>query len=324
MAEVIAQLQLLEPGLPLEVTSRAPASLFPSKIAYRHAAIDSPIFESGDTLQILGERCGRAAEEFFRGSEAVIQEECSYLVSRKVTCVVADIPPLAGPIAAAAGVPCIGISNFTWNWILEPWLDPDTLQRMEQAYSTMSSYWQLPFAHQERINMFPEVIATPLIAPCSVLSREQARKQLGLESESRPIVLIALRGDSLDELLQRAEQASKQFRFLTYQPGRGGDFHDHLSASDIVVGKLGYGLAAECVTKKKRLLYPKRSGFREDAITSVEALRYTAMAELPREDFVSGHWTTAIEALLDVPMPDETIPSNGASVCAERIVVQLS
>ena len=35
--------------------------------------------------------------------------------------IVADIPPMAGDIAAVLGVPCIAIANFTWDWIYEPY-----------------------------------------------------------------------------------------------------------------------------------------------------------------------------------------------------------
>ncbi|MGE5851115.1 MAG: glycosyl transferase, partial [Candidatus Methylomirabilota bacterium] len=47
---------------------------------------------------------------------AAVQEEIEILRRDRVGLVVADIPPAAFLVARRAGLPGIGISNFTWDW----------------------------------------------------------------------------------------------------------------------------------------------------------------------------------------------------------------
>ena len=67
----------------------------------------------------------------------------------------ADIPFLAGDIAAAAGIPIIAITNFTWDWIYEPYFNDrqDLLREMGATWKIITEdmlepkgieIWRLP------------------------------------------------------------------------------------------------------------------------------------------------------------------------------------
>jgi hypothetical protein len=57
------------------------------------------------------------ADEFHRTLDARAAGDAAWLREHDVRFVVADAPPLGCAAAAAAGVPAVVVSNFTWDWI---------------------------------------------------------------------------------------------------------------------------------------------------------------------------------------------------------------
>ena len=307
------------------VCTTAPARLFLSG-RVEHAAVDGVVAESPDALRIDAEATRRHWSEFLAGRAAMVEREAAYARQSGASLIVADIPFLAGEIADAAGLPCVGISNFTWNWILEPILAGDMLDQIEAGYERMREYWRLPFSHSDRLAMFPRVIDTPLIvippAGGAVSRRGYGR-----------VVFVAFRGQVAPEAFRRAAAESPDTLFLTMDAAAAAgvvnarhvtvtpthSFQDFTDASDVVIAKLGYGLASACAAGKKRLLYAPRDGFREDEITSLEVARYTAVRPIPLDEFHAGRWRGHIEAILTEPIPVERIRHDGAALCAGRI-----
>jgi hypothetical protein len=287
------------------VRTTAPARLFPGSPVER-ATIDAAVAESPDTLRIDPGATRRNWTAFLDQRAAIIDREVSYVRRSGVRVIVADIPLVAGEIADAAGVPCVGISNFTWSWILEPHA-PDLVPAIDAAYARFHEYWRLPFHHPDDRSTFPSVVETPLIAPAL-----PPRHRI----DDRPTILVGFRGALPETALQRAIAESPDLRFLTLEDG---DFAWLAAASDVILAKLGYGLAATCSAHKIRLLHAPREGFREDEITSVEVGRYTALRPIPLDDLETGNWRPHLDRLLADPIPAATIPDDGATVCAERI-----
>ena len=56
-----------------------------------------------------------------------VDAEAAFLRDERVDLVVADIPPLGLAAARRAGVPGIGVSNFTWDWIFSAYPDTEDL-----------------------------------------------------------------------------------------------------------------------------------------------------------------------------------------------------
>jgi hypothetical protein len=313
------------------VRTTAPARLFP-RAAVEHAVVDAAVAESPDTLRIDVDQTRRNWSEFVDSRVEIIEREAAWVRRSGARLIVADIPFLAGEIGAAAGVPCVGVSNFTWSWILEPFLGGDAegrriLEILEAGYGKMSEYWRLPFSHYAGLSIFPRVIETPLIAVKPTGQPPAIRE--GFER----VVLMGFRGRISEAAFRRAAEESPDTLFLTFEAAeaagvanaqlvevtRATSFQDLAAASDVVIAKLGYGLVSGCVAGKNRLLYAPREGFREDEITGAEAARYTALRAIGLEDFQAGRWRRHIDAVLAQPLPAETIGADGAAVCAERI-----
>jgi hypothetical protein len=178
------------------------------------------------------------------------------------------------------------------------------------------SLLKLPFAQHSRLEAFIEVREAPLVARRGAPARTGA-----------PVVMLAMRGLAAPEALRRAARECPEFEFWHVKPELtldepnvkfvSGAFADLVASSTVVVSKLGYGTAAECVLHRKPLLYPPREGFREDAITRVEAARYTRLCEIPVEEFQSGNWAGRLRRLAALAPPSEILAADGAQRCAE-------
>src|SRR5207245_2566170 len=94
--------------------------------------------------------------------DQVIATELPFLKQHKIQLILADIPFLAGDIADAAGIPIIAISNFTWDWIYEPYFTAhgNLLEEIQNSYSKISTLLKIPFG--DRTDWFKEVIDIPV------------------------------------------------------------------------------------------------------------------------------------------------------------------
>jgi hypothetical protein len=324
MAELMRGL-LEHPGITIDVRTAARADLFPSssRIWIHSASIDASVCESADALRIDGPATAAAWTAAQSSSAQRIEAEMQWIRERGIQLVLADIPHLAGIIATRCNVPAAGISNFTWNWILEPYLDAATLQWVATGYRALREFWQLPFGQRDGLEGFATVQATPLIAPAPRRSRASVRDRLGIPGDRR-VVLLTFRGAISEAAIARARDDCRHYQLVDAGQAMRAcpdlQFADLAAASDLLAGKLGYGLVAGCAAGKWRLLYVAREGFREDAITRAEAPAFTAMAEIPRADFEAGRWRTHLDALAEAPLPAACIAANGAAVCTERIL----
>jgi hypothetical protein len=326
MAEVMKALAAEPPGIRIFVRSAAPEFLFPPQVSYSAADFDAGVAETPDTLRILpGETASRLGALMDRAGQ-IVAREIEWTRAHGIELLIADIPFLAGEIAAGAGIPCFGISNFTWDWIYEPHLAgdarwPEWERRIRGAYARFSLFLKLPFAQNARLDAFAAVREVPLIASPSA----------GAESNGTgPLrVLIAMRGEIPVAAVRRAARQAPEFRFVhrkaeleAEEPNleySSAPFHDLLAQSDVIVSKPGYSTIAECVAHRKRFLYTPRSGFREDPVSLAEASAYIPLAEIPLEDFHTGAWAEHLRRLLALPKPTAVMRADGSACCAEVI-----
>jgi len=87
---------------------------------------------------------------------------------------------------------------------------------------------------------------------------------------------------------------------------------------------LGYGMVSEAVANGAAILYPPRSGFREDELLSAGVGRSFRATAIPVEDFVAGNWAVYLRRLLALPPPRQALRTDGASVCARIIAERLT
>jgi len=330
--EVIRELLRLRPELEVFLRTTANPAIFEelseSNIHLVRVELDPGAIEK-DLFTIDHAATIAAVRATIDRRDELIAKELPFLREHKIDLILCDIPFLAGDIAGAAGIPIIGITNFTWDWIYEPYFgsEPDLLAEVQQSYKKIPTLLKIPFGG--RTDWFREVIDIPLIASVNT----------GMELRGAHInrVLISLRGGIADDSLIKAAKSSPDYLFTSLTPVPSGcpenlahfapshriPFSALLRASSLVLSKLGYGIVADCLAARKRILWPRREGFREDEVTHVEASPYLPMLEIPHEDLFAGNWKPYLDKLLKMPMPAASLPTNGAAVAARIISSRL-
>jgi hypothetical protein len=337
--EIIRALLQRDLHLTVHVRTSAPQFIFDAigdeRVQPYWSAVDSGVVER-DPLNPDVPSTLAGFRTLLDRAESLIQVESDFLKSRHATLVLADAPFLAGEVASRAGVPCIAVSNFTWDWILEPLVNSDAdrqlLGAVRRAYSKMSGLVRLPFGHDNP--QFGRIVDVPLVANRSRRERHDILARLEVSSDPRPRVLIGMRGGGSLDALRDAAAAGSHLLFINPHhvevplPDNvlsgnfsevGLSFADLMSISDLVISKLGYGIVADCIAARTRLLWPRRNDFREDELTAAGSRRYIAHCELPTNDFYDGNWNRHIEALLARPMPTEHARLDGPEVAAKII-----
>ena len=334
MGAVATALAAQVSDLRLTVVSTTPEWLvrlnFPPGTALRTRALDVGVVQH-DSIRLDQAATLQAYAHLLQALPRLIREEAEQLGRDAVDLVVADIPPAAFPIARAAGIPGVGITNFTWDWIYAEYVraDPASAHLVDcirDAYAEGDCLLRLPF--HGPCDAFRRVQDIPLIARSARCSREEARAILGLDA-SRPVVLLSFGGFEIQGVdLERVATLS-DYLFLTTQPpprplrnvrlvhlADGLRYPDLVAQADAVITKPGYGIVSECLANRTPLLYTSRGEFAEYGPLVAGLERYAVSAFLSNDDLLAGNWRKALEDLLRRPAGWPDFPVNGAQVAA--------
>lgn len=330
------------PELTVHFRTNAPAGMFRQLPAGRWtlapADLDSGAAED-DPLTINPGRTLQRVRDLLADAGARVRREAQAIRDLRPRLLLSDAPFLAGDVAVAAGVDCWAVTNFTWDWIYQPLFAetgaPDArslLDRIRESYGRMTGVLRLPLGGGE--GAFQQIVDVPLVASASSREPERILAQLKLASnDGRPRILVGIRGGVSSQILCTVGKSAPDLLLLV--PGAADrawpgnvhpvqlseelDFADLIRVSDAVVSKLGYGIIADCLAARKPLLWPPRTGFREDALAEPQAARCIPMCKLGRDDFLAGRWAPAIRALLAQPTPAGVLDLSGARQIAEEV-----
>ncbi len=306
MAEVIREIQRIRPDWRILARTQAAPHMLPPGVNVSAGDFESGVIER-EAGVIMDERATlERLRQFVARWNAVSNEEVRFAESQRPDLIVADIPAMAGDVAAALGIPCIAIANFTWDWIYEPYAQ-DYLGHLEQGYSRMSELLRLPFYQSERLDVFPKIVDAPSIA---------RKARVNVTRGNR--VLLGSRAQVSAEAFAKAVAQAPEYEFVT--PGLGERFTDVLGTCDLVIAKLGFSMLAECIANGKPLLYPPREGFREESILQRHVKEHIPALPIPLQDFYSGNWCEYLSDLRGIPQISTDLPVNGAEFCAKYVV----
>src|ERR1041385_2421642 len=122
--EVVRQLLALRPDLRVYFRTTANRGIF-DEIAGPNVNLERVELDPGaiekNLFTIDQEATIEAVRSALANRDELMVREISFLRQNKIQLILADIPFLAGDIAEAAGIAIIGITNFTWDWIYEPY-----------------------------------------------------------------------------------------------------------------------------------------------------------------------------------------------------------
>jgi hypothetical protein len=335
--EVIRHLFLADPSIRVILVSDFPDYLVEEclgrPIPFRRRRLDVGLVQK-DSLRFDLDATLLELMKLRRDSEALVREEMRFFQTQGVHAIVSDVSYIPFAAASEYGIPSIGIGNFTWNWIYEAYTGIDSRWRpviewIRECYGKSDLFLQLPM-HGD-VSVCPKVEPVPLIARKAARDRETVRKILGCGPETRAYMIYFVALDLSAEALRRIGAFEKGIFFykrplsLGLANGRSLDdfgisFVEAVAAMDGIITKPGYGIVSDCLVHGVPMIYTDRGLFPEVEILVETMNRHLATVHLPSEEFASGRWGAAIERLETLSRPPDGVRSDGASVCAQRII----
>ena len=341
MAAVVGALARQLPGVRITLISTAPEWLFrlniPCEFRLRSRALDVGVIQV-DSLCLDASATLAAYAGHLERQPALVDDEASILRREGVDLVVADIPPAAFLVGGGVGVPAIGISNFSWDWIYADYVRdyPDyapILEKIREAYRRADLFLRLPF--HGGCEAFRTLRDIPMIARRSRQSKPAVRRALGLD-DSRPVVLLSFGGFEIRGIdFDRVERLD-EFWFLTTQPTpralrnvrvvalNGLRYEDLVAQADAVMTKPGYGIVSDCLANRVPVLYTSRGQFAEYAPLVAGLERFGVAGYIQNPDLLAGNWREHLEQLLSRPRRWPELAADGAEVAADILRAYLS
>ena len=195
--EVINAILAQRPETRVGVRTSAPRWLFDltvkGKVTFSTLECDTGVVQV-DALTLDEADTIRRAAAFHSDLVTRAASETRVLRELGAGLIVGDIPPLAFAVGASAGIPSIGLGNFTWDWIYADYprvrLAPSLLPAIRGAYAKASMALRLPMSGG--FESFSNVKDIPFVARHASRTREEVCKLLKLPAD-KPIVLVVVR-----------------------------------------------------------------------------------------------------------------------------------
>ncbi|KAK9741662.1 hypothetical protein RND81_03G120500 [Saponaria officinalis] len=262
--------------------------------------------------------------------ESILKTEVEWLNSIKADLVISDVVPVACRAAADAGIRCVCVTNFSWDFIYAEYV-------MVAGHHHRSIIWQIAedYSHAEFLIRLPgycpmpafrDVIDVPLVVRRLHKSRSEIRKELGIEADAKLLILnfggqpsgwnlsvehlppgwkcLVCGASEKDVLPPNFIKLARD----TYTP-------DVIAASDCMLGKIGYGTASEALAYKLPFVFVRRDYFNEEPFLRNLLEYYQCGVEMIRRDLLTGHWKPYIDRAMSLK-PCYTGGTNGGEVAA--------
>ena len=336
-ASVVAAAQRLNPDLLAIFVCTTPRWLIESYVSgdfiHRPRAYDVGVVQA-DSLQMDLPATRARMDEIRDRQQAIIASEADYIRTNRASLVLADIPPLAAPIAKAAGVPCWMMSNFGWDFIYRAWGESyfDLADWISDCYRQSDLLFRLPMA--EPMAAFPTIRDVGITSGKPNFAVADLRERLGFSVPIEKTVLLSFGGLGLQKLPYENLAQFPDRQFVSFDADApddapnlcklNSDRHqyrplDLLPLCGRVISKPGYSTFAEALTLGTTVVSLTRDGFAEAPLLLNGIREYSPHQIVPQEDFFAGRW----DFLRDDPVPPRqpnAIRKGGSETIAEAVV----
>jgi L-arabinokinase len=342
VTEVLREVRRLRPAWPIAVRTSLPRGFFVhglgEDVSTAFARLDVGVVQA-DSLLVDPEASLRAYAEIAVRRDDLVAAEVKASAPFAPDLVLADIPALAFDVACELGVPGIGLTNFSWDWIYDDyatdfpslsWVVDD----LRRSYGKADLLLRLPM-HGD-LAAFPEIRDIPLVARHATLGPSEVRTRLDLPQRDR-LVLLSFGGMGLTLEALPVAPAGVTFVVSENTEGenlsaechrisnaelaeRGVRYEDLIGASACVVSKPGYGTVAECIANRTRLIYTSRGRFVEYPILVAGIEAFLTNAFVSNDDLRAGKWGAVLAEVLSRPPCAAQTRTDGARIAAETLV----
>jgi len=283
-----------------------------------------------DVIKTL-ETYGAIAEK----NRTLLHGEVAWCQSNGIDLIASDITPFAFDVAHSAGIPAIGITNFTWHTIYKeytaahPWFAP-YLDEIEKQYARADRFVALQPAND--MPYAQNVVHAGIVGRIGADVRDRLYVRFGINKNNK-IGLIYTGNFGMDSMdWKRLVQFDTwEFVGLYPLPGSPANYHciskdlfryqDCVASADIMVSKLGYGVCADCFANGLPIMYLPRDGFAEFPVLRDAVTKWGHGYYLSTNAYCGLHWHNALHAVAQSGKP-QPMPATGASDAA-RIIEEL-
>ncbi len=331
---VAAQIQQMNPEILLILVTTAPHWLLESYIRgnfiYRTRTLDAGVIQA-DSLTMDRAMTLAKLKEIRRHQHRLIRAEAEYIQTNRVGLVLADVPPLAAPIAQKAGIPCWMMSNFGWDFIYRDWGGEfiEIADWMAEHYQQCDRLFRLPL--HEPMSAFPQITDVGLTGGTPQNTEAELRAKFNLKNPPEKTILLTFGGLGLQQIPYNNIKDFPDWQFITFDR-HAPDFPNLLKVADPeyrpvdfmpyvgrVVSKPGYSTFAEALRLNVPIVSLTREGFAESPFL-IEGIQNHAHHQIvtPAEFFL-GNWEF-LRQPLQPPLQSELLATNGTESIAHAVL----
>jgi len=202
---------------------------------------------------------------YHKKQRTIVEMEKNFLQKNRINLIIADIPPLLDLLSKHNEIPVIGISNFDWGKLFEYLTIKIDNPKLEEIVETLKSSYQQYDLHialplNKGLISKKEKKEVGFYTRIATRTKEKILKSLNIEKGK--IIIFASYGMSLPiptSLITEKLLKHEELNIITSNTGKiikkkrihyipRSDFmsQDYIAASDIYIGKPGWGTLSEC------------------------------------------------------------------------------
>ncbi|MCW6034785.1 glycosyl transferase [Spirulina subsalsa FACHB-351] len=333
-ASVAGAIQRLNPEILLVLVTTAPHWLLYSYIhgdfIQRVRGLDVGVIQV-DSLTMDREATLAKLREIQDSQHRIIAGEVDFIRTNGVGLVLADVPPLAAPIAKMAGVPCWMMSNFGWDYIYRDWGGEFNriADWMRDCYSQCDRLFRLPF--HETMSAFSQITDVGLTGGTTRYTPETIRQIFHLVQPRDRTILLSFGGLGLQTIPYPKLQDFPDWQFITFD-ANAPDWDNIVKVTDNqyrpvdfmplcgrVVSKPGYSTFSEALCVGTPIATITRTGFAESQLLMEGLQQYAFHQIIDSDAFFQGTWEFLRQPLIP-PKSSTPLPTNGTETIAQNVV----
>ncbi|MBU0677354.1 MAG: hypothetical protein KJ626_04485 [Verrucomicrobia bacterium] len=329
------------PNVPVTVVTDLPADFLRSRLKNVPVRLREGSFDVGmvqlDSVRVDVPATLEKVRELHGRRETLIAQEVEFLQLQDIGLVVCDIPAI--PLAAAkrAGVPCIAVGNFSWDWIYEEFVETDgkwreQVELLKHDYASADLLLKLPFSAE--MSAFARSEPVPMLSSPGCAKREEIARLYAADVDRRWVLIsftsLEWSADAIKNVC--AIEACEFFSVLPLAwpesrihavDRRQISFFDLMASVDVLVSKPGYGLISECIANGKPLIYVDRTNFREYAVLERAVRKYLRQCHISASDLYAGRLEASLADIDAAGNPPERMEAGGDKVVADKLAEYL-
>ena len=275
-------------------------------------------------------------EQIHQNAEALLEAEVIFLKEGKFDVVIVDATALACMAAKRASIPCILLTNFTWDAIyrgilceIKDQLPAETcsiyeamIESCTEQYRCASYYFQLPGEMDPPLDFLAPITPLPLACRHNQVPREVILERYKISPEKNIVILgfggqksdaswrikdsmlpenwvgllLGATKSMLDSAASDELEACKNIICIPQDEY----IPDLINAASCVIGKVGYGTVSECLYHGTPLIFIPRTYWPEGPPLERLLLKFNAGIRMSEEDFFGGKWGEYLAHALSV------------------------